>query len=398
MKMIDICASLAYLKDKHYIEEKFRKETKMKRQKILSICEVILLAGALALGSCGKKGATTGDSGAAQGSAVEQGSKSARELGQSEPVEEQEPIITVKELALQAPEFNFMKETGTEENPQNRMAHNIYSDPDLSETSGKFSAFSIDFLAEDSEKGSYWALCNWAMDLTSLREKYEVTNGGGAYAGLQNTIDGQRAIMSFWEIHYNDENGNDTILNAHRVYPNAKDNYFGGEGEGTNYIGPYDWVVGKWYRMLLRCVTGDNGNTFVEQWVMDIEKEKWTKISSFDTGLTDSCFIGGMSQFLENYDPSTSTAFRSFRIKNIYVKQKDAQEWTQILKSRLSTDIWWDNKKGNFAYGSDGNVFWGITCGYGTDVLKLEEHGPTDGIFEIAAEENSIAPTDMPEE
>lgn len=362
----------------------------MKHKRILTRCGLLLTIGALALGGCGKTAKQDEDSKAGQVSSQEQSSAAAEE--------KQEIKVLVKDLALQATEFGFMSETGTEENPQNRMAHNIYSDPDLSETSGKFSAFSIDFLAEDSEKGTYWALCNWAMDLTSLREKYEVTNGGGAYAGLQNTIDGERAIMSFWEIHYNDENGRDTILNAHRTYPNAKDNYFGGEGEGTNYIGPYEWETGHWYRMLLRCITGDNGNTFVEQWVMDLEKQKWTKISSFDTGLQDSCFIGAMSQFMENYDPSTSTAFRSFRIKNIYVKEQGQEEWTQILKSRLSTDIWWDNKKGNFAYGTDGNVFWGITCGFGTDVLKLDEHGPVEGTFEITAEEGSLAPTDKPEE
>ena len=205
----------------------------MKRKKAVSLCGLFLVMGALVLGGCGKtKDQTFGDS-------KDSGAKT-QSSEVLEPAATPEVIVTVKDLALKETQFNFMKETGDEENPQNRMAHNIYSDPDLSETSGKFSAFSIDFLAEDSEKGTYWALCNWAMDLTSLREKYEVTNGGGAYAGLQNTIDGERAIMSFWEIHYNDENGQDTILNAHRIYPNAKDNYFGGEGEGI--VGQIDVV------------------------------------------------------------------------------------------------------------------------------------------------------------
>ena len=363
----------------------------MKRKKLVTICGMLCLVGALMLGGCGKADEKSGKD-------AKESKSTSKESTEPTPTEEPEVVVTVKELAQQATEFKFMKETGTEDNPEYRMAHNIYVNPDLSETSDMFTAFSIDFLAEDSEKGSYWALCNWAMDLTSLREKYEVTNGGGAYAGLQNTIDGERAIMSFWEIHYKDENGKDTTINAHRIYPNKQDSYFGGEGEGTNYIGPYDWQTGRWYRMLLRCVDGDNGNTVVEQWVMDLKRKEWTKISAFDTGLQNSCFTGAMSQFLENYDPSFSTAFRSFKVKNIYVKQVGESDWTQILKTRMSTDIWWDNKKGNFAYGSDGNVFWGITCGYGTDVLKSDDHGPVEGYYEITAEEDSLPPTDVPEE
>ena len=120
-------------------------------------------------------------------------------------------------------------------------------DPDLSGTSGKYSGFLIDFCADFDATGTYWALCYFAMDVSSLAEKYDVTDEGGAYAGLQNTLDGKMGIMSFWEIHYTDDNGEDAILNAERVYPEGGEtDRFGGEGEGTNYIGPYPWEKGKW--------------------------------------------------------------------------------------------------------------------------------------------------------
>ncbi len=294
-------------------------------------------------------------------------------------------LRTVKELAAEAREFRFSSVTGREENPENRMAHNIYSDPDLSGTSGRFSAFSIDFEAEDTAEGTYWALCNWSMDVSALEKKYTVTDAGGAYAGLQDTAYGPKAIMSFWEIHYLDK-GKDTILNAHRIYPEGTDDRFGGEGEGTHYLAYYPWEPNHWYRMLLDCYDNESGTTIAEQWIMDLETEEWTLISQFDTGLEGSCFTGSMSQFMENYDPDTCAEFRSFRYKNFFVWEYGASDWKQITGSTLSTDIVWDNKKGNYAFGSDGETFWGITAGYGPDVTKTNEHGPISGYYTISGQ------------
>ncbi len=172
-----------------------------------------------------------------------------------------------------------------------------------------------------------------------------------------------------------DENQNDTILRAQCVYPESNHtNAFGGEGEGTNYIAGYEWKAGKWYRMYLNCYDdAKTGHTFVEQWIEDIEKSKWTKISCFDTGLSSSFFTGGMSQFMENYWYSYSNQLRSFEYRNIYIREYDSGEWKSIPGSRLSVDTWWDNKKGSFAFGSDGYKLFGITCGFGPDIAKLNE-------------------------
>jgi len=307
---------------------------------------------------------------------------------------------SVLELALEAEEFHFSDACYPENNPTERMAHNFYSLPDLRGLSGKYTAFSIDFLAEDIPQNTYWALCAWEMDLSSLCEKYNDVTGGGAYAGLQHNADGQVAIMSFWETSYIDENGNKVIHNAKRIYPSGE-SYFTGEGDGTNYIGPFPWEANHWYRMMLRCIDSEDKTTIVEQWIMDLESGKWTLISSFDTGIEDSCLTGDLYQFMENFYGSTSNEFRSIRLKNIYVKEKGKDAFTQILGSTLATDNCWDNKKGNFAFGSDGHTFWGITCGYGPDVFDgfddndaNDIHGPRVGYYTIAEDPDSPDPTD----
>lgn len=73
-----------------------------------------------------------------------------------------------------------------EANPENRMAHNVYVDPDLSATSGKFDGFMIDFKADKAGMATYWVLCNWQMNKEDLMGKYDVMDAyASAYAGLQ---------------------------------------------------------------------------------------------------------------------------------------------------------------------------------------------------------------------
>ena len=267
------------------------------------------------------------------------------------------------------------QEAKLEENPENRMAHNIYSDPELSATSGKFSGFAIDFKADKAGTGTYWALCNWQMNKDDLMSKYDVIDtNAGAYAGLQMRTDGPKAIMSFWEIKYQDASGNEKKIEAKRVYPSDGDtNKFGGEGEGTNYICDYDWKAGKWYRMYLNCYQDNEGKTFVEQWVADLATKEWTLICRFDTGLYYSYFEGGMSQFMENYLSEYANETRTFEYRNIRVREYGKQDWTAIGKSSLSVDTWWDNKKGNAVYGATEDRFYGIANGYGADAFKKDE-------------------------
>jgi Domain of unknown function (DUF3472). len=287
----------------------------------------------------------------------------------AEPTEEPKPLYnwsTILELPDAIP---------AEDNPENRMAHNIYCNPDLSGTSGRYTGFLIDFCTDHDAVGTYWSLCNWRMDTSELASRYQVTQSGGAYAGLQNRPDGKKAIMSFWEHHYIDENGEEVVLRAPRVYPPTDDtNVFGGEGNGTNYIPDFEWKADRWYRMYLCCYEDEeSGHTYVEQWVEDIEAGAWTKISCFDTGLKDSCFTGGMSQFMENYISAYCTEIRTCAFRNIYVREKESGEWVGIRRAKLSIDTIWDNKKGVYAFSADENTLYGITCGTGPDTAQLGE-------------------------
>ena len=267
------------------------------------------------------------------------------------------------------------KQAESETNPENRMAHNVYVDPDLSATSGKFDGFMIDFKADKAGMATYWALCNWQMNKDDLMSKYNVIDAyAGAYAGLQMRSDGPKAIMSFWEIKYIDESGNEKKIEAKRVYPLGGDtNKFSGEGEGNNYICDYSWEEGKWYRMYLNCYQDENGKTFVEQWIADLSTDKWTLISRFDTGLYNSCFEGGMSQFMENYDYNYANETRTFEYCNICVRGYGQEDWTPILTADLSIDTFWDNKKGNAFYGATKDCFYGIANGYGPDAYEKDE-------------------------
>ena len=293
-------------------------------------------------------------------------------------ITEEIPVETITPIMDWHSILDFPEPVPQEENPEERMAHNIYSDPVLDGTSGRYSGFLIDFCSDHAAASTYWALCNWNMDITDFKSKYTVLgseNSAGAYAGLQSRVDGKKAIMSFWEIKYLDENNNEQSLRAKRVYPEGGEtNQFGGEGEGSNYITDYYWKTGKWYRMYICCYDdASTGHTFVEQWVMDIEKGVWTKISCFDTGLCHSYFKGAMSQFMENYSWKYSNEVRTFAYRNMYVREYDTGEWKALNESTLSIDTGYGNKKGNFAFTADGNTFYGITCGYGPDAAAPNE-------------------------
>lgn len=280
------------------------------------------------------------------------------------------------------------QEAEKEGNLENKMAHNIYADPDLSATSGKFSGFMIDFKADKTGTATYWALCNWQMNKDDLMSKYNVIDtNAGAYAGLQMCQDGPKAIMSFWEINYKDASGNEKKIEAKRVYPSGEEEYkFDGEGEGTNYICDYQWEKGKWYRMYLNCYQDKEGNTFVEQWVADISTGEWTLISCFDTGLYYSYFEGAMSQFMENYDSDYANETRTFEYCNIGVREYGKQDWIIIKNATLSVDTCWDNKKGNAVYGAMADRFYGIANGYGPNAFKKDE--VVGDIFTVEPKEN----------
>lgn len=272
----------------------------------------------------------------------------------------------------------------TEANGNNRpskMAHNIYMDPVIfkEDTSGEYQAFQIDFKGIDTPVNTYWALCNWKMK-----------GGFGAYGGLQNTVDGRMAIMSFWEGYVDGK-----LLRAKRMYPAGNESYFGGEGEGTHWITSYNWATGQWYRMLFFCWDDvETGHTFVGQWVEDLTTGQWTLISYYDTNLTDSAIMGGLSQFQENYVPGTSYAARSFAVKNIYALDKVKNTWISLNRSQISTDpaSWGFNTAGSYEFGSGGQFFWGKAGEYVADPASYSASHPVTKTFKITQPDQPETP------
>lgn len=251
-----------------------------------------------------------------------------------------------------------------------KMAHNIYTSPDTSKTSGKYNTFSIDFYGVQTPNYTYWALANFSMDITiQTKLKYSGITGGGAYSGLQHTRqDTKVAILSFWEWNYR-KDGQDTKLRAERIFPEGTSN-FGGEGEGTNCIKEYKWNGESWYRMVLHCWEDlERKSTFAGQWVCDLSTGEWTLISYFDTKMIKSHFQGNMGLFQENYISGLNnwTKEREFRVKNLYVNDAKDGEWKSLTGSTLSFGHGQDNKMGVASFGigedADGQYFWGKAGG-----------------------------------
>lgn len=269
------------------------------------------------------------------------------------------------------------------------MAQNIYSNPVLRETSGKFDGFSIEFRGVKTPLSTYWALCNWGMDLTSFKEAHPDAHGGGAYAGLQNTVIGRKAIMSFWETFYD---GDGKRHNAKRIFP-AGVSTFGGEGEGTNNIVDFPWEDGKWYRMVLRSWTDEEtGTTFVGQWFFDLEKEKWSLVSYFDTGFKNSFLCGGMSQFQENFWDKHYRYIRSFNLRNIFVKELSSP-WRYVERTSLSYDDprWGYHTGGTHEFGATEEFFYGSS---GSDVKDQEAYDavrPLSAVYGVKKHESPVA-------
>ena len=237
-------------------------------------------------------------------------------------------------------------------------ARYLVSKQDLSKTSNKFSAFTIDFIGIDTPDQTYWGLLYWQMDLTKLKQTYSDANGGDAYGGLQTTPNGRTAIMSFWQVNYQ-EFGKDIKLRATRIYPKGDESIFTNEGEGTNYINKYNWPTNVWHRFTIYSWDDySTGNTFVGEWIQNLSTKEWTLFTYFDTKLKSSYITGPLKQFQENYNAKTFGQERSSRFKNIYALDKTTKNWVSLDKSTL--DVYWSANNGNTA----GTSEYGFTYNY----------------------------------
>lgn len=241
----------------------------------------------------------------------------------------------------------------------------------------KFTEYLIDFKADYLAYGTYFCCASMRMDLSSLEQEYDevyMDSWLSFYAGLQMWEQGKGSgsIMSFWDISCEDKDGEISVIRAELVFPeNTEANVFGNEGTGVNYLNDYEWKEGCWYRMLLQCSQSEeNGHTLVEQWICDLETGEWTKMCCYDTGLTDSCFIGKPAVFLENYLSEYAGNVRTVEFKNIRIHPKDLNQWVPIKQVTMTENF--DNP-GSYCFGADEEQFWMITTGL--EKRSIQESG-----------------------
>ena len=270
-------------------------------------------------------------------------------------------------------------------NPDDKMAYNIYSEPQFGDVPEAFITYSIDMRSDSAAPITYWSLANFGMYISEATKKmYKGITAGGAYAGIQTHGEGnpRKAIMAFWEWHYYPNGGTvETNLVAERIYPAGKSE-FGGEGEGVNYIGNYGWKDGQWYRMVLH--TWDNpttGTTYCGQWLCDLTTGKWTLISYFDTKMIASYLTGNMHFFMENFvGGEPAAAERDVKMKNIYIKRYDTKQWASINSTKLMhCGDWANNKIGKHTFGATEEYFWATSGGYldeGVDQKQYDAEWP----------------------
>lgn len=254
-----------------------------------------------------------------------------------------------------------------------KYAHNFYSDPVLPSGEKKYDGFYIEFKANDAPKATYWALCNWNMNLSNETVKYKNSYGKpyGAYAGFQVLSDGsKKLIFSVWDGVKSDGTHKwvDFVSTSFKKGQYTAENVKkSGEGSYTKYLFDYNWSADKWYGMYLSSKV-INGETHVSMWVYDISASKWTHVITVNTHLKNSCMEGSMGMFMENFNSSYRESLRSCFLRNIHVHQT-GKKWTGISKFNIHTDGN-TNKLGSFAFNSYSNYIWAYTTGYGKDTYN----------------------------
>ena len=245
-------------------------------------------------------------------------------------------------------------------------AHYLIVDPMLSETERRFDYFSVDFRTDSLPDYTYWSLVSWYMDCDPFMKKngYTRCDTVGAYAGLQDVGYYTTGITSMWEGYFYRGKQKVETLVPTCVYPSGRSKHFTNEGSGTSLVVPLQWEAGTWYRYVLRSWPVED-TTYIGTWVENLETEEITLIAIYDTHLPDSCLMGGMNQFLENFGPETYGEYRQMQLKNYCLRGADTQQW--YYPDTVSMTIWTDLgfNQGTYRYGAADGVFTAETCGLG---------------------------------
>jgi Listeria/Bacterioides repeat len=245
------------------------------------------------------------------------------------------------------------------------MSHNLRITSDLSQTE-KYSEFVVDFYTNSRPIGTYWCLIQCNMSTSDLVRQGFKPSGGRLYAGLQYTPEGAKSDLAMWRVRIN--NGNTSIYaETKTVYPGDDMQHYNNEELGMKYQRKFEWNANTWYRMYLRCYEGDNGNTYVAQWVQAIGDKDWHLIVIIDTNLKDSYFTGQIQQFMEDYKVDGDKGTRTIALRNMWVRKKSG-DWVFVDSITLESN---SASRGVAGLGRNNTTVYGITTEYGADTQNL---------------------------
>ena len=238
-------------------------------------------------------------------------------------------------------------------------AHCIYSRPDLSQTSGSYLSFMIDFKTDNQAMGTYWQLCQANLDVSELKAQYPNVSNATFYGGFQRSFNKINTLFSFWDI-LNGTDESNVITTPTRVYPAGDEHLFGGEGNGHNYFMDYEWQENTWYTLLVHCWKDKaTGKTFIGQWIRNTEDGEWILTSYFNTTLSETCIQGGMSQFMESFSKPYWGLKRDIYLKNIYTYDKIKKQWFSLDKMSMNYSYMYPDKNGTHTLNITDEYFFG---------------------------------------
>ncbi len=230
--------------------------------------------------------------------------------------------------------------------------------------SGLYTEYSVDFKADFVPTGTYCCLANMALDYSSSFKKTRTDyEGVNFYAGFQRVNDGRMiSIMSVWDLYVSDSAGNERVIHAHVVAPEAYvGGSFSGEGTGVQCLVDYPWQPGHWYRMLIQCgISEETGNTTLEQLACDLEAGIWTSLCKYDLGVPGVRLKGSPCVFLECFEYGTAGNVRTMECRNFRVRGGTSGNWHDMQEAYLQDGYPYP---GSFTYGSDGECLYFITSG-----------------------------------
>ena len=255
-------------------------------------------------------------------------------------------------------------------------AHCIYSYPDLSQTSGNFLSFMIDFKTDNQAMSTYWQLCQANLDVSELKSQYPNVSNATFYGGFQISPNKINTLFSFWDI-LNGTDESNVITTPTRIYPEGAEHLFGGEGNGHNYFMDYEWKPDTWYTLLVHCWKDKaTGKTFIGQWIRDIQNGEWILTSYFNTTLSETCIQGGMSQFMESFSRPYWGLKRDMYLKNIYTYDKIKQKWFSLDKMSMYYSYMFPDKNGTHNMEITDEYFYGSAGEKVENQALYDSHNP----------------------